>query len=79
MVRLETAISRVYDKVNIQGEDGDIDSAMQSFKAIRLLNRFDYERVYNDLSFRLGYQTKTQYENRLCEINKEEVAICQYC
>lgn len=73
MIKLEKAIDRAYHKANLNDSDNNIDEAMQSFKAIRDLSKFDYERIYNDLALRLGYRNNKQHKEVLKQIEQDQL------
>ena len=55
MLSLQNAIKRAFDTANLIGESVDLDEVMFRYKAIRDLPDDQYEEIYKDLSFRLGF------------------------
>lgn len=55
MLSLQNAIQRAFDTANLIGESVDLDGVMLRYKAIRDLPDDQYEEIYKDLSFRLGF------------------------
>lgn len=52
-MKLETALSRVFDRANLIGETVDLDALMLSYKVIRDLYYEDpaeYERCYSQIT-----------------------------
>lgn len=56
-MKLETAIEKCFDRCNLDpdGEGMDIYKHMYKYKAIRELPDDKFEKVYEDLSERLGF------------------------
>lgn len=58
MMSLENAIQRATDMANCSGVDESIDiyQFMNRYKAIRDLPDNQYEEVYDEIAFRLGFR-----------------------
>ena len=58
MMTLENAIDRATDMANCSGDDECIDiyKYMNRYKAIRNLPDDQYEAVYDEIAFRLGFR-----------------------
>lgn len=56
-MKLETAIQKCFDRCNLdpEGEGMDIMKHMYQYKAIRELPDEEFDKVYEDLSRRLGF------------------------
>ena len=52
---LEKAIDRCFDRCNLDGSDCDIIKYMYQYKAIRELPEKQFDEVYDELAFRLGF------------------------
>lgn len=55
MMKLETAISKAFDKCNLIGEDCDIYSVLFQYKAIRELPMEEIDKIYDEISEGLGF------------------------
>ena len=56
MMKLDTAIQRVFDKCNLIGEEVNIYSVMDQYKVIRELPDQEYEEVYEVIAKDLGFR-----------------------
>lgn len=54
-MKLEKAIERCFDRCNLEGTDCDIIKFMYQYKAIRELPENEFDRVYDELTERLGF------------------------
>lgn len=51
----EKAIEKVFDKANLIGIDANVYALMNEYKVLRSLPENEYEKVYEDLVERLGF------------------------
>lgn len=51
----QKTIDRIFDLCNLEGEDCEIYNVMYRFKSVRNLPEQEFEELYDDLAFRLGF------------------------
>ena len=54
-MKLEKAIQRCFDKCNLIGENCDVITVMYQYKAIRELQKEQFDAIYDELVERLGF------------------------
>lgn len=54
-MKLETAIERAIDRVNLIGDECDVYSVLYSYKAIRELPEEDIEKIYDRVVKAVGF------------------------
>ena len=53
---LEKAIQRAFDRCNLEGSDCEVYNILYQYKAIRELPDEQIDKIYDDLSERLGFR-----------------------
>lgn len=54
-MKLEKAIERAFDRINLEGDGADIYRVLYQYKAIRELPQEDIDKIYDTLAEQLGF------------------------
>lgn len=54
-MKLETAIQKAFDRINLEGDGADIYETLYRYKAIRELPQEEIDKIYDDLAEQLGF------------------------
>lgn len=54
-MKLEKAIERAFNRINLEGDGADIYETLYRYKAIRELPQEDIDKIYDTLAEQLGF------------------------